>query len=60
MTANILPGEFAPDIQAPLWRYMNLAKLTLLVSNTELFFAPIHTLEDPWEGEIPVDLANYI
>ena len=57
MTVTVLSGEFSPGAE-PLWRYLDLAKLTVLLANEALFFASLKELDDPWEGEMPRELSD--
>lgn len=51
------PRRFvAPEKEAILWRYMNLAKLVALLASKSLFFARMDTFEDPFESAIGVGL----
>jgi hypothetical protein len=44
------PSLPAPDPNAVLWRYMDLARLLSLLEARSLFFPRITTLDDPYEG----------
>jgi hypothetical protein len=45
-------GDFSmtDDIEAPLWRYMDIDKLEDLIATSELFFARVDRLGDEFEG----------
>jgi hypothetical protein len=47
-----------PDLDAPIWRYMDFTKFLSMLENQELFFSRVDCLGDPFEGSIPV--ANLI
>lgn len=45
--------ETPKDVNAKIWRYMDLPKLVSLLDRDALFFAKASTLRDPYEGTIP-------
>lgn len=45
---------------APIWRYMSLAKLVALLSDQKLFFCQVAKLPDPFEGCISEKLRSVI
>jgi hypothetical protein len=51
------PRRFvAPEKEAILWRYMNLAKFASLLATKSLFFARMDTFEDPFECAIGIGM----
>ena len=47
-----------PTDEAILWRYMDFTKFVSLLDKQALFFASITSLEDPFEGSLPVANMN--
>ena len=43
----------SPDLETPIWRYMDLAKFIDLITHKHLFFPNGATLSDQYEGSIP-------
>ena len=40
----------APNPEDKLWRYMDIAKFISMLSTKSLYFAPVNSFEDPFEG----------
>ena len=57
MPPRLLGYPFSVSDRAPLWRYMDLGKLVLLLSQRRLFFAALSSFEDRQDGRVPDDLA---
>jgi hypothetical protein len=49
-----------PDLDTIIWRYMNLKKFKLLLSNKSLFFCRTDIFSDPYEGTFPRKEMEYI
>ncbi|QLG62216.1 DUF2971 domain-containing protein [Halorarum salinum] len=51
------PGTDDPD---KIWRYMDFTQLVSLLENDELYFPRADSLEDPFEGSLPVSHKNNV
>lgn len=49
---QFLTGRNNPESGAVLWRYMDLPKYLDLMRTSQLFLAPLPSMEDPWEGAV--------
>jgi len=58
-TTHPLAEQFQPsDLDVQVWRYMSLPKLLSLLQTSTLYLARVDTLDDPYEGTLP--LGNII